>query len=249
MDKSSRKNHLIALAVTIAFHIVIVVMMLIGSLRYASTEQKKWPPVDTSEILFGGEYVMLGDNLSSERRAHQTPSVPSETESQTEPLVSTNEDSPAKIKNVEEHQENKLKQEEEAERERKKREQELSRQVKNRVKFGSKGDSNGEGKAGTEVGNSLTGTVSGAPGHTLKGRTLESFGRPQSQLSGTIKIKVRVNRDGYVVGSPEYVEGEGPAAANKEIRTRCIRASKESRFSVSSDAQAEQVGVITWRFE
>ena len=60
---------------------------------------------------------------------------------------------------------------------------------------------------------------------------------------------MRVNRQGYVIGSPQYVGGEGPASANLTIRNRCISASQESRFSVSEDAQAEQVGVITWRFE
>lgn len=249
MNDTSRKNRLIALVVTIAFHLIVIVGLLVGTMHYSAMEEKKWPPVDSSEILFGGEYVMLGENLSSVKSAPQAPVKPAETESKPEPLVTANEESPAKVKKNEEQVEEKISKEEAAERERKKREQELSKQVKNRVKFGKKGNGDGEGKAGAESGNSLTGTVSGTPGHTLKGRTLESFGRPQSQQSGIIRIKVRVNRDGYVVGTPEYVNGEGPAAAKKEIRTRCINASKESRFSVSLDAQAEQVGVITWRFE
>ena len=141
--------------------------------------------------------------------------------------------------------------EELAERERVKREKERAEKqskISDRLKSGFSGKK-GSGKTGSPNGNSTTGAVSGMPGHNLKGRTAESWGRPSSTLSGTIRIRVSVNRQGRVVGNPTYVGGSGPAAANSATRRSCIEASRNSRFSVDLDAQAEQVGIITWNFE
>lgn len=261
MSNDSRKNRLIALIGTIALHVIVVVVLCVSYVKYTASETRQWPPVDSSEILYGGELVRLGSNYVPMANNKSTP-APSEaetsaksgediqdegTQGEPEPLVTSVGESPAKEKEKAKPEKTGPTKEELAERERVKREKEAAERIKNQVKFGNNG--NGAGNAGSPDGNSTVGATSGTPGHTLKGRTLESFGRPKSQLSGTIRIKVRVNRQGYVIGSPQYVGGEGPASANLTIRNRCISASQESRFSVSEDAQAEQVGVITWRFE
>lgn len=249
MNDENRKNRLIALIGTIAFHVVILVAMLIGVMRYSASEPRKWPPVDSSEILFGGEYVMLGDNYAPQNDNRPAPSAPSINQSEPEPLVTSQEQSPAKIKETAIPENPDPTKEEIAERERQRQQDEASKRIKNRVKFGASSSNSGTGKTGSPTGNAAVGAANGMPGHSLKGRTLESFGRPKSTLSGTIRIKVRVNRQGYVIGKPEYAGGEGPASANLTMRQRCIAASQESRFSVSVDAEAEQVGIITWHFE
>ena len=59
----SRRNQLIALLATVLFHAAVVVVLLTLCLRYSGAEsnERVWPPVDSSEVLFGGEYVMVGD--------------------------------------------------------------------------------------------------------------------------------------------------------------------------------------------
>ena len=117
------------------------------------------------------------------------------------------------------------------------------------MKSGFSNSKKGKGEPGSPNGNSTTGALSGMPGHDLRGRTAEAWGKPASTLSGTVRIKVRVNRKGQVTGTPEYIGGTGPAAANAGVRRSCIAASRQSRFSVDLEAPAEQTGVITWKFE
>lgn len=61
---SSHRNKLTALICTIAFHVLLVVLLFTLYLRYTGAEdpERTWPPVDSAELLFGGEYVMLGDS-------------------------------------------------------------------------------------------------------------------------------------------------------------------------------------------
>ncbi len=49
---------------TLLFHVIVVVILASLYLRYSPSEQaeRKWPPVDSSEVLFGGEFVMTGDS-------------------------------------------------------------------------------------------------------------------------------------------------------------------------------------------
>ena len=261
MPSPDRRNRLIAIIATVVFHIVVLVIMLCVYLRYTADEPRKWPPQDTSEILYGGELIVEG-NMQEQAQSENTPapsSSPEQADQQAAdpvdqgevgkvpPLVTSTQDSPAKIKETPKPEKTGPTKEELAEQERIKREQEAAQRIRNQVKFGNSG--RGRGTAGSPDGNSTVGATGGTPGHTLIGRTLESFGRPKSQHTGTIRIRVRVNRDGFVVGTPTYDGGDGPASANAAVRQSCIAAARESRFSVALNAQAEQVGVITWRFE
>lgn len=261
MNNCDRKNRYIALVATVAVHIIVVVLLLCLYLRYTGDEPRKWPPEDVSEILYGGELVAIG-NEQEQLSVNDTP-APSESPEQAvsnaqdikdegsvgevAPLVLSAQESPAKIKDKSIPEKNGPTKEELAEQERIKRQQEAAERIRNQMKFGNSGS--GNGKAGSPEGNSTIGAAGGTPGHTLAGRTLEKWGRPKSQYTGTIRIRVRVNRDGFVVGTPTYDGGDGPASANAAVRQSCIAAARESRFSVALNAQAEQVGVITWRFE
>jgi len=261
MISPDRRNRLIAIIATVMFHIIVLVLMLCMYLRYTGNEPRKWPPQDTSEILYGGELIIEG-NEQEQAESNNTPapsSSPQQAQQQADdivnqgeagqvaPLVTSAQESSAKVKDKPQPEKTGPTKEELAEQERIKREQEAAQRIRNQVKFGNTGS--GSGKAGSPEGNSAVGATGGTPGHTLAGRTLESFGRPKSQYTGTVRIRVCVNRDGYVVGTPTYDGGDGPASANSAVRQSCIAAARQSRFSVSLNAQAEQVGVITWRFE
>lgn len=235
----------------------------------ADMESRKWPPVDSSEIVFGGEYVKFGDMPQPEPQQNPEP-LPQESAQEPAyegtdlrdagpkaetpaPTVASDRPSPMKVEKKPETPEKKGPTKEElAERERIKRQKEQeakSRKISSGIKNSFKRDNkSAKGTPGSADGNSDSGVLSGTPGFSLKGRTPESWGRTRSTLAGTIIIRVSVNRQGHVVGTPVYVGGSGPAAASLEVRRTCINAARESRFSVDLDAPAEQVGTITWTF-
>lgn len=259
---SDRRDRIIAIAGTMAFHLVILLVLIFAYLQYDPTEVREWPPVDESEILFGGEYVMLGDipdpsvtvndepapkESVDDAASEATDMVDEGSVGEPAPVISSQQESPAKEKEKEPPVKTGPTKEELAAQEKARREKEAAERINNRVKFGGSGV--GNGKAGQPDGNASTGAVKGAPGHNLKGRTVDYWGRPSSSLSGTIRIKVVVNKQGKVIGTPSYVGGDGPAAANMAVRNSCIAASRESQFSVSFDGPATQPGIITWRFE
>ena len=259
MNLKEDKNKIIAIAATAAVSLVVLLILLFTDIRY------EWPPKDMplpeeSEILFGGEYVMLGnipvpasdkmeysksspDNGSENQDAHDM--VNSGEEADASKLISTNEESP--MQTVDKPEEKPGPTKEELERQqREKYEKEKAKEISKRVSFNKKGKS--EGKQGVANGNSEQGALNGAPGHSLVGRTIEYFERPSSKVDGKIVIRVRVNPKGYVIDAA-YVDGSGTAAGNRAVRRSCVEASKNSRFSVAKNTTSDQIGEIVWRFE
>lgn len=253
--KRDRKSRLWALVATVAFHVAVVVALLSIYLTYppASEETREWPPVDSAEMLFGGEYVRIGDtpepaesSESPEPAEIAEVSEPSESSAPTpaapEPVITTERPSKAKTEKT-----GPTKAEKEA-AEKARREAEQRKAIQDRLKktdFGSKGG--GEGKTGQQDGNSTSGAASGTPGFNLRGRTLAYYEQPPRGPLGTITIRVSVNRRGEVT-SAEYSSGTGSAAASTAARNHCINAARKSRFSVDENAAASQVGTITYKF-
>ena len=244
--KNPDRNQLIALIATALFALLVIIVLLFASLSY------QWPPKDLppqSEILFGGEFVVLGDiapaNTKAKNSVDQADDIIDAGEkADASQLISTEEPSPMTVKKREEKQSGPTK-EELAEIERRKREQEKAKQISRRVSFSKNGSSETVGQTN---GNSTVGVTKGSPGHTLTGRNLESWGKPMSRVDGTVVIEVRVNPKGYVI-SASYVSGSGSAAASTDVRRSCENASRQSRFSVAPNLTTDQVGTITWKFE
>lgn len=181
------KNKIIALIATLAVHIVALLILVFTALHY------KWPPDDLNlaeqkpqeEIMFGGEFVQLG-NVEQPAADEMQPSSPDEaTETADEPKLPGNElkdageaqeqpkqvvtqkaESPMKVKKEEKPKEKPkgATKSEQAEQDKLKAQQEAERKkISNRVKFGTSG-STGSGKAGSPNGNSSSGALTGKPG-------------------------------------------------------------------------------------
>ncbi len=254
------KSKIIGVAGTLLFHVLILLALTTVCLTYRPERENKakWPPEHHSEILYGGEYVRAGDLLTEETafdddlaaadfEASSGEDLSDEGEiGEPSPPAAARDDSPMKVVDKPAAEKTGPREEELARIRREKREKEASERIGNQVKFGGKGQ--GSGESGSPRGNSSAGNVSGAPGHNLGGRTLEHWGKPVSQKSGTIMVKVTVNRDGKVIKAVA-TSGEGPAYADGAIRRNCEKASLSSRFSVDKSAAKEQQGTITWRFE
>lgn len=266
-SKSDNRHRLTALLATVIFHAAVVVVLLTLYLRYPgeADEERTWPPVDSSEVLFGGEYVMIGDRpeiaestgapAPAEAEAQETPAPEAEAlenagePAEPAPVVSTERPSPAKVeKKPAPEKTGPTKAEIEAAA-KAKREEEARKAIAGKVKFGQKGTGgSGAGNAGSPNGNSTVGAVSGSPGFNLKGRSLADWHRPASAPLGTITIRVSVNRQGKVT-SASYLSGTGAAAASQTARQSCIQAAMRSQFSVDNDAPASQTGTITYNFK
>lgn len=258
----SRRDSVIAALLTLLIYAGIIVVCFFACLKFPpGGEPLPLPQPEDDGILLGGEYVMLGDDPSL---AVNSPEEAAPDETSTEaapeaddmvnagesaepaPAVTSKQESPMKVKEKPKPEKTGPTKEEIAAREKARREKEAADKIKKQMTFSGKGS--GQGKAGSPNGNSTTGAASGSPGHNLAGRTIESFDKPSAQLSGEIRIRVKVNAKGQVV-SATYEGGSGPAAANSTVRQRCVNASRRSRFSVRTDSDGDQSGVITWRFK
>lgn len=252
---------IVALGITLLLCALMIALMLVLTLKRAEHTERRWPPVDSSELLMDGEYVKLG-NIAEPNRDDNTESASEATdisgqdrtdagspEAAPAPLLTSTKQSPAKVTKKPQPEKNGPTKEELEQLQKEKRQQEQSREIANRVKFGGSGKGSGSsGKSGSPNGNADHGALSGTPGTSLKGRTLESWARPTGRATGTIVVNVRVNRQGSVVAA-SYSHGTGAVAASTAARQSCVQAAKNSRFSVSTDAPAEQRGTITYRFD
>lgn len=270
--EQENKTRIIAIAGTIAFHVLLLVISLCFVIEHSPQHDlnAQWPPVDSSEILFGGEYVMLGDMQQPLEESDQQQPAPSADENDAPPaddlqnsgskgepaqVVTTPNESPMKVekKPVETPKpgptEEELAAAAEKARIEKEKQQKIQEQIRNQ--FASKGkssDEGGKGKTGQTDGNSESGATSGSPGADLGGRTLAHWVKTSSTKAGTIVVAVSVSPQGKVI-SAKVKSGSGPAYADAATRTRCEQASLKCSFSVSKTETKEQRGTITWRFK
>lgn len=266
-DRTPASARVWAMVGTVAFHLLLLLAMVAALLVYdpAKEAERQWPPVDDDEILYGGEYVMIGDDAEiAPEQPDNSPASPEEVADAVEGMdltdggeatatppepAATEEPSPVKVKKKPQPATKPGPTKEELERaERQRAEREAAERVSRRVNFkGSGGDASGA-KPGAKNGNSTTGALSGAPGTDLHGRSLESWSKPSGRATGTIRVQVTVNRKG-VVTKARYISGTGPVAGDNAARRSCEQAALRSTFSVADNGPAVQTGTITYRFE
>ncbi len=261
---TEQRTRLIAALATLLVVIAIGVAVFLTRLSYLPMSQQTWPPVDSSELLFEGEYVMTGDIATPEAEATEPAQDAAIEEPATDGLDMTNEGEPAPapkppvtseqpspMKVTPPKQEPKTgpsKAEREALAAKEKAEKETQQKIAGRMKFGSNSSTGkGDGKSGSSDGNSSTGALSGMPGYSLTGRTLAHWVLPaKTAPNGVVTVRVVVNQQGAVIEAS--VKSSTGAAANEAVRNACIVAAKKSKFSVKLDAPARQTGTITYKF-
>lgn len=233
--ENNRRHRAIAAAATLLFHALLIAALVAGVLRYSSEQdQPEWPPADSSEILFGGEFVMVGDQGASEAEAA------AETETAEAVEEPANDIKVLKVpKDLKDLKDPKA---EKAEAE-KAEKAEKAEAIKDRVSFGK-----GKGKAGQPDGNSADGAVSGIAASGLGNRKAVSLPSPAKGPMGKIVVKITVDRNGNVT-SAAYLSGVAPANASASARRSCVEAARRSRFSADPDAPASQTGTITYTYK
>lgn len=270
-NKKDSRNfaRLAALAGTLLFHALILLVLLLTWL-YPSTPI--WSPqpkadTDSAEILLGSEYVKIGDvdvladdasanaPATSSSEQSDAPALPGhETVSQgpegdVAPTVATARPSEAKA-TVRPRPEKPGTSKPSADAIAKERAaQEAEAKRNNRTNFSrDKNTDTPKGNTGSPDGNADHGASAGTPGYYLAGRTLASWSKPTGAAVGTITINVTVDRQGRVIRAT-YGKGSGAIASSSEARQSCIQAALSSQFSVApDDAPETQKGTITYRF-
>ncbi len=276
----SQKNKLWASLATVVTAIVLFVFLFYAKISCTLVSEIFDLPLNAedSEILFAGEYVVLGDapQLSTQDLTPSSASSSQEQEQKADDmhdsgeqgdainLVSSERTSSMQEKKPQEQKKQGTKEKTEttsksiaqkknnstddntsAKSKRKQQEEQTSKNISNAVGDAFAKSSASAKSQGSPNGNSTTGKLSGAPGHSLSGRTLESWGHPRSTVEGTVIVRVTVNEEGKVTKA-SYLGG---TCSNATTRQNCVNESLKSRFSVSKNGAKVQQGVITWRFK
>lgn len=269
MDEKN-KDMIFGIGATVVFHVAVILILVFSFLYYS------YPPKDPEEaaeaakkeeIMFGGEYVMLG-NTQQPASGEESKASAAASEQKDEPaapaedmedagtkgeepaqLVSSKRESPMKVKETKAKVKTGPTKDQLAAQEKEKRQKEAADKINRRVAFG-KSSGNGDGREGSPNGNSSTGARSGSPGVSglPTGYSVASWGRPHSPAEGTLRIMVKVNSRGKVI-SARYVSGSGPASSITAVRSSCVSAALQSQFRVPLNTITVAVGYITWRFE
>lgn len=261
---SDNRSRVIAALATLLFVIGLAVIVFYMKLTYIPASQQTWPPVDSSELLFEGEYVMQGDiaepaheaEAAAEEAAVEEPAT-SGTDLRDEgtpapapsPVMTSERESPMKVTPPkEEPVKGPSKAEIEAQKAKEKVRNETQQKIAGRMKFGSNTSAgSGAGKSGSPDGNASTGALSGAPGFSLAGRSLAHWVKPvKTAPNGSVTLRVVVDQQGNVIQAS--VASSSGAAANETVRQACVAAAKKCRFSVDLNASVRQSGTITYRF-
>lgn len=239
--ENNRRHRAIAAAATLLFHALLIAALVAGVLRYSSEhDQPEWPPADSSEILFGGEFVMIGDQGASEAEAAAETADVSDVSDVTDVTDVAAPSGDIKVPKALKVSKDPKAEKAEAEKAEK---AEKAEAIKDRVSFGK-----GKGKAGQPDGNSADGAVSGIAASGLGNRKAVSLPSPEKGPMGKIVVKITVDRNGNVT-SAAYLSGIAPANASASARRSCVEAARRSRFSADPDAPASQTGTITYTYK
>lgn len=256
-NNRDKRNELTAAILTALLSALTIAVLLLVNITYngsGQTSNRTWPPVDSAELLFGGEYVLAG-NLDVVGNDEPTPieevemeasALPSQVEVDNptptpEPLAVQQQPSPAKASPTVASEAKTAKEDKETEQERNQTRRDIASRTN---KFGG----SGTGRQGNPDGNSDRGVLTGSPGASLGNRTYLGGGECSSRVTGKITVSIQVNREGKVT-SATIIGGTPPASSNAAQRATVLKKAHQARFSPSQDAPVSQKGTLTYIFK
>lgn len=243
MNKDTdRKRMLVSIGSTVAFHGLVLAMLLLMGLRYPdpppaelgvemAEESLSDIGLDTEHAAEGGEDVSNQSTVSDESDETVTQDV------EDVPLVSRENKRPV---NKNKPKKNNGKQNEQT--------QNIDhnapwQKVKEKKGSGSnQGIGNGDGKGAGGDGKGSGVSVN------LGGRGSKALAKPASSTpeGGTIVVEICVNQEGVVVRAE--VKAKGTTILDINTREQCKQAAKKSKFAADPDAPEIQCGTITYKF-
>ncbi len=243
MNKDTdRKRMLVSIGSTVAFHGLVLAMLLLMGLRYPdpppaelgvemAEESLSDIGLDTEHAAEGGEDVSNQSTVSDESDETVTQDV------EDVPLASRKNERPV---NKNKTKQNNVKQKEQT--------QNIDPNAlfpKGKVKKGSGsdqgiGNGSGQGAGGDGKGSGVS--------FNLGGRGSKDLAKPASSTSkkGTIVVDIYVNQEGTVVRAK--VKAKGTMIIDANMYRQCEEAAKKSKFAADPDAPEVQKGTITYKF-
>jgi TonB family protein len=260
---------MIALAGTIAIHVLVVILLFFGVLRTVVPDEEEGVLVNFGNVTAASGLFEPQGRVSQNVEAASEPSVvpaartrPEEIISQdTEETISLTDRRKAEEQKRQEDAERRERERLEAERrrreeEQRQREQAISEQVSGAFGSGSaqgesQGDDTGTGNQGSPFGNADTGENQGVGGmgeFSLSGRILRGGGLPRPAYNvreeGRIVINITVDPAGNVIVAEI---GKGTNIDDASLRAGAIEAAKRAKFNKIRETN-NQSGTITYRY-
>jgi outer membrane biosynthesis protein TonB len=249
---------------TITVHLILLIVFALYGLTYMEPR-----PEQGILINFGTSNVGSGDVQPDTPGETDSPeSTQTEVTETSEPVPTSAEQEVLTQDNIEtvsvpekpEKTAEEIEAERKAEEERKKQE-EYQNKLKNiwdktQSGGGSEGDDNESGDKGQIDGQKSPGAYSGTPGggggggdYQLAGRNALKKAKPNydCQESGTVVVRVRVNRLGVTTSAEVVIKGTTNMASC--LTTRAKQAALKTKWEPKPDAPEVQIGRITYRFE
>lgn len=267
-------SRITAIVGTILFHVLILFISFYFYVDNSTIEliTEEWPPRDSSEILFGGEYVMIGDAIESSDIDDEPQEATGQDEENTQEasdlkdegslgdppqIVSSTNESPMPVvtkpnqpttpgATIDNNEPSKNKSA--------KAETEKTKNTNPNISFNNKSSSGNGASNGAKQGQA-DGTTNkpsaskGEPGYNLPGRTIAHWEpiKKRNKL-GTVTLRVTVDANGNVTNA-QIIKTKGAVAGDEAILTECINAAKKCRFSVSKEGKKSQKGTITYKIK
>lgn len=273
----SNKSRIIAIIGTLLFHVALFFISFFYSMDNTVSElfSKEWPPQDSSEILFGGEYVMIGDTYEPSDQPEED-NAASSTQSEevsieaddmndagaigdpVQPVTSTDE-SPMEVveKPVQTNPGTTKEEEETPKTENPSAKQATSSTPSVSVTFNTPGSGNGSsgGKdKGQKEGNTKDqdAKIIGNSGeYNLPGYSIAHWVKPNRKFgrSGYIKVSVTVSNSGKVM-SAKVTGGSEYFLSNEDLKKACEAAAMKCSFKLNlATSKKTQRGTITYIVE
>lgn len=266
---NERRNQLIAALATLLIAVLLIVTICCLTLTYSpatgeKAERQTWPPTDSTELLFAGEFVQLGDIPQS---TESTEPAPTQESAQTATDADVSPQQPSDIAPLTNNgvktattekpvatpkpAENKEPAAKPAEQPR----PDIKKVTFNKPGTAANNQSGtggtGAGKPGSPDGNADHGALSGSVGTSMAGRSI-SVSAPQVSSSESLDgrrvvVEIVVDRDGKQLQAPAVVEAQ-TTVKDPQVRQRCLQQAARARVSAAPQAAPRQRGTITFRF-
>ena len=272
----SNKSRIIAIIGTLLFHVALFFISFFYSMDNTVSElfSKEWPPQDSSEILFGGEYVMIGDTYEPSDQPEednaasstQSEEVSIEADDMTDegaigdpvqPVTSTEESPVEIVEKPAQTTPGTTKEMEEPKTEKPSASQASNSTPSVTVTFNTPGSGNGSsgGKdKGQKEGNTKNqdAKIIGNSGvYNLPGYSIAHWVKPTEKIdkAGSIIVSVTVSSSGKVM-SAKVVGGSEYLLSNEKLKTACEKAALKCSFKLNlATTKKTQKGTITYKVQ
>ena len=273
---NSNKSRIIAIIGTLLFHVAIFFISFFYSMDNTVSElfSKEWPPQDSSEILFGGEYVMIGDTYEPSDQPEED-NAASSTQSEevsieaddmndagaigdpVQPVTSTDESPMEVVEKLAQTTPGTTKEMEEPKTENPSASQASNSTPSVRVRFNTPGSGNGssggkdKGKKEGDTKDQDAKIIGNSGDYNLPGYSIAHWEKPTKKIDkdGFIIVSVTVSSSGKVI-SAKVTGGSVYLLSNEDLKKDCEAAAMKCSFKLNlATTKKPQRGTIIYNVE